>query len=79
MSETPPAFQCAAARRKITELVEQEFERAKFSVSDFWKARQPVQPAEVREVTELKLVQNENEEKKNDDGSNDGGSERESA
>lgn len=79
MSETPPAFQCAAARRKITELVEQEFERAKFSVTDFWKARQPVQPAEVREVTELKLVQNENEEKKNDDGSNDGGSERESA
>jgi flagellar motor switch protein FliG len=40
MTETPPASQCAEARRKICLKVEEEFETQRFSLSDFWKSQE---------------------------------------
>lgn len=37
MSDSPAPYQCAAARRKITTKVEQEFEKHKFNIPDYWK------------------------------------------
>ena len=77
MTDAPPPYQSAAARRKITDLVEQEFIRAKFSVSDFWKLHALPGSLNLEEVTEvtsiieakLQLVNNEEQvsEENNDD------------
>jgi len=81
MSDAPPAYQSATARRKIIDKIEQEFERIKFSVVDFWNTQnQSAENPEVAEVTEFlepKLSLVENEEKVEE--SNDEDAERKSA
>ena len=60
MNEVPPQFQCATARRKIVDIVEREFERLKFSVSDFWSSQVPLREVETTDVN-LTLVSDEDE------------------
>jgi hypothetical protein len=40
--QAPPASQCAENRRSICELLEQEFERQRFDLADFWKGMESV-------------------------------------
>jgi len=85
MTDAPPPYQSAAARRKITSLVEQEFERAKFSVSDFWKlhalpgnlvltevtAEEITEVTEVTNITEAKLQLVNSEEPVSEENNDD--------
>jgi len=56
--DVPPVYQCAAARRKIVEKVEQEFERIKFSVAEFWNNLIGDNGAGIAEVTTVNEVPN---------------------
>ena len=44
--QPPPVSQCAENRRSICELLEQEFERERFDLADFWKGMEASQNAE---------------------------------
>jgi hypothetical protein len=40
--QPPPVSQCAENRRSICELLEQEFERERFNLADFWKGMEAI-------------------------------------